>query len=79
MPETTSQDPNIVGLGWGLGPGAWGLELFFSCSNDLNKQLRNTALKKGISAVEARLQRIKKRIFFFSVVELAVLTSDMGV
>lgn len=65
----------LVQLVW---DGAWASVL--SCSGDLNVQvkLRNTALNKVTSTVEARLQRIKKERLF-SVERLAVLTSDEDV
>ena len=58
--------------------GAWAS--VSSCSGNLKVQvkLRNIALNKVTSTVEARRQRIKKESFF-SVERLAVLTSDKDV
>lgn len=63
-PPPTPRPTVLKRLVWG---GAWALVLFFSCPGDLNVQvlLRNIALNKVISAVEASFQRIKKEGFFF--------------
>lgn len=64
MPGSYCQDPVALatGLGCGLGIGING------CSGDLNVQgeLRNTALNKVISTVEARLQTVEKQRVFCS-------------
>lgn len=47
--------------------GAWALALYLNHPGDLNVQveLRNIPLNKAILAIEARLQRIKKKGHFF--------------